>query len=129
MARFVRSIFRRFLGVWKQRNAILHDSISGTKAEATATTLRRIYAFSHHYLHSDDLFLLDIVPREQLDRLSSYAATQWLSTLTIAIKARHNDNTERLLSQDPSYSIERYFTPVSQPNPSPCFAVPRLRDG
>ena len=127
MIRFIRSIFRIFLGVWKQRNAILHDdSISGAKAEATAQTLQRIYAFPHYYLSSDDLFLLESIPRDHLDHLSPYAASQWLSTLTIAVKARHKDATLQRLSQDPSYNIERYFT---TPRPGPSFAVPRLRDG
>ena len=126
MTRFIRSIFRMFLGIWKQRNAILHDTISGTKAEETLRTLRRVYKFSHHYFHVDDLFLLDTVPLENLDRLSSYAASQWLSTLTIAIKARHKDDATSRMSQDPSYSIEGYFTRTSQTQTQ---SQPRSRSG
>ena len=62
-------------------NAILHDSISGAKHEETLTTIRRIYKYHHYYLTSDDMFLLDLVPIRQLDDLSPYATTSWLSTL------------------------------------------------
>ena len=83
-------------------------------------------AFSHYCLNPEDLFLLESIPRNHLDRLSPYAASQWLSTLTIAVKARHKDATVQRLSQDPSYSIERYFT---TPHPGPCFAAPRAGIG
>ena len=120
MVRLVKATFRIFLGIWSQRNAILHDTISGAKHEETLTTIHRIYKYHHYYLTSDDMFLLDLVPLRQLDDLSPYATTSWLSTLLTAVRARHKEKTTQLLSRDPNHTIDQYFQPLHLPHPREC---------
>ena len=109
MKRLVQSMFRIFLGIWRQRNAILHDTISGTRHATNRTTIQRIYRFHYFYLAANDSFLLDMVPIDQLESLSPFATSQLLSTLLVSIRARHKDKTDRIISQDPNHTIERYF--------------------
>ena len=111
MKRLVQSFFRVFLGIWGQRNAILHNTITGTRLAANRTTIRRIYRFNYFFLDPNDSFLLDMVPIDQLDTLSPFATSQLLSTLLVSVRARHKDKTESLISHDPNHTIERYFIP------------------
>jgi len=63
------------------------------------------------------MFLLDLVPIRQLDDLSPYATTSWLSTLLTAVRARHKEKTTQLLSRDPNHTIDQYFQPLHLPHP------------
>ena len=115
MTRLVRSMFRVFLGIWSQRNAILHDTVSGAKHADTLTTIRRIYKYDHYYLTTDDMFLIDLIPMTQLDSLSPFATTQWLDTLLTAVRAKHKDDTNRIISRGPNHTIDQYFRPIHPP--------------
>ena len=89
----------------------LHPALTGARHAANRTTIRRIHKFHFFYLAPDDYFLLDLVPMDQLEALSPFATSHLLSTLLVAVRARHKDKTDRLISQDPNHTIERYFTP------------------
>jgi hypothetical protein len=111
MKRLIQSLFRIFLGIWGQRNAILHDTVTGARHEANRTTIKRIIKYHYFFLAPSDSFLLDLVPIDQLETLSPFATSQLLSTLLVSVRARHKDKTDRIISQDPNHTLDRYFTP------------------
>ena len=72
-SRLIQAFFCIFLGIWKQRNSILHNNISGSEWKSKLKTIHQLYNFGDYFFNNSDIFLLNLISLSQLMNMSSFS--------------------------------------------------------